>query len=197
MQYIPLDRETYHVPQLWGLYLWIQSSTVFVIWLLINIELNNWADWEIPYETLFLFIHVLQWLSDQKQWFSRSSHSRTNFHLERSEMVNNVSLCFLAFAVDVAAVIRQVAVVGLNDNGTADSKAQLALFCVCFFITILRCIYATQGYQLIPENECLEAIYTGPPLNPVSGKCKTTTKKLKTPQPKKKKTLLSSHALAT
>jgi hypothetical protein len=176
------------VPQLWGIYLWIQSSTVFVIWLLVNIELANWTDWDIPYTTLFLFIHVLQWLSDQRHWFSRSPHSRTNFHLDRTDFVNNVSLCFLAFAVDVTAVIRQVAVVGLNDNGTADSKAQLALFCICFFVTIIRCIYATQGYQLIPEDsdDSLQSITTQ-----VNGRCKTKKNKNKRRIPKAR---LSAHA---
>jgi hypothetical protein len=147
-------------------------SLVAVMWFLIQLELDNWVNWNIPYQSLFFSLHLVEMIMDAVKFQQIDLRTnRTQWTLTQVHLYQTVTS--LTVISDLATLIRcMVHVDPIDTTGTHVAVAQLSLVAVVMAITLWR-------FGLSFTIEEVEAMVTRPSIRLVTAGDATCNPRLK------------------
>ena len=142
---------------LWNLLVCVQGCVLIAAWLMVLIQVQDWVDWDIPYQSLWFVIHLIELLVvNRVDSFCNSDTASFNHIMDEDHHMITL-LDFVVLCIDTATLIAQVGRVQLNASGTTASKVQLAFVVYVLFVSLLRCANTFRTQELPHETS---AYYT-------------------------------------
>jgi hypothetical protein len=162
---------------LWNLLLYSQGCVLIAAWLMVLIQVQDWASWDLPYQSLWFVIHLVQLIAVNRVDSLCNSDTASLNHIMDEDHHMIALLDLVVICIDAATLIAQVGIVQLNASGTTASKVQLAFVVYVLFVSLLRCANScrTQELQCTEFGLCTSANARVKPRTKTAGRPKKIT----------------------